>query len=73
MISLKKIFEKIKKFYHLKILKRRYYRHGKCAMCGCCCENIYVRHEGKVIQSENEFEIVATGNDFEYVLASNSS
>ena len=25
-------------------------------MCGCCCENIYVRHERKVIETEEEFK-----------------
>ena len=66
MISLNKILKKIKKFYHLKILKRRYYRLGKCAQCGCCCENIYVRHEGKVIQSENEFESIKNNDDYSF-------
>ncbi|MBR5304099.1 MAG: YkgJ family cysteine cluster protein [Candidatus Gastranaerophilales bacterium] len=63
MISLSKIKEQIKRFYHLKILKRKYYRLGKCAQCGCCCENIYVRHQGKVIQTQEEFEeIIKTDN-----------
>ena len=60
---LHKIFEKIKKYYHLKVLKKRYYRLGSCAQCGCCCENIYVRHHGTVIQNEEEFkEIQKTDN-----------
>lgn len=53
---LRNLFNKIKKFYHLKILKRRYFRTGKCKMCGCCCENIYVRHNMKVISTNEEFE-----------------
>ena len=53
---LSNFFKKIKKFYHQKILKRKYYRTGKCTKCGCCCENIYVRHNGKVILDEEEFK-----------------
>ena len=66
MILLKKIFEKIKKFYHLKILKRRYYRTGYCAQCGCCCENIYVRHNGKVILNEEEFENIKITDNYSF-------
>jgi len=55
MMLLNKIFDFFKKQYHLKILKRRYYRHGKCKMCGCCCENIYVRHNNSIIKSKEEF------------------
>ena len=63
MILLNKIKEKLKRFYHLHILKKRYYRLGKCAQCGCCCENIYVRHQGAVIQTQEEFDnIKATDN-----------
>ncbi|MBQ8635137.1 YkgJ family cysteine cluster protein [bacterium] len=66
MISLKKIFENLKKFYHLKILKRRYYRLGKCAMCGCCCENIYVRHNGKVILTQEEFKEIQKNDNYSF-------
>jgi len=66
MISLKKIKEKLKRFYHLKILKKRYYRLGKCAQCGCCCENIYVRHQGKVIQTKEEFEEIKKTDDYSF-------
>lgn len=55
-MNIKNFFEKIKKFYHQKILKRKYYRIGKCVMCGACCENIYVRHAGKIIKNEQEFK-----------------
>ena len=51
----KNVFNKIKKFYHLKISKKRYYRLGSCNCCGACCENIYVRHNGSVIKTEEEF------------------
>lgn len=66
MISLKKIKEKLKRFYHLKILKKRYYRLGECAQCGCCCENIYVRHHGKVIQNEIEFEEIKKIDNYSF-------
>ena len=66
MILLNKIKEKIKRFYHLKILKRKYYRKGKCAQCGCCCENIYVRHHGNVIQNQEEFEKIKKTDDYSF-------
>ena len=66
MILFKKLYEKFKKFYHLKILKRRYYRLGKCALCGCCCENIYVRHNGKVILDENEFKKIQETDSYSF-------
>ena len=56
MMFLNNFLYKIKKFYHLKILKRKYFRYGKCAKCGCCCENIYVRHGKKIIETQEEFE-----------------
>ena len=66
MILLNKIKEKIKRFYHLKILRKKYYRLGKCAQCGCCCENIYVRHQGKVIQTQEEFEEIKKTDDYSF-------
>lgn len=63
---LSKFFQKIKKFYHLKILKHRYYRSGKCNMCGCCCENIYVRHNGKVIFEEKEFDEIKRTDSYSF-------
>ena len=56
MILLNKINQQIKKYYHLKILKRRYFRLGKCLKCGSCCENIYIRHNGQVIKNKEEFD-----------------
>ncbi len=50
-----KLFEKIKRFYHLKILKRKYYRSGKCNCCGRCCEKIYVKHGKNIIKDEDLF------------------
>ncbi len=63
---LRKIFEKIKKYYHLKVLKKRYYRLGSCAQCGCCCENIYIRHHGNVIQNEDEFKKIQKTDDYSF-------
>lgn len=53
MLSLKK---KLKRFFHTKILKRKYYKSGQCLGCGECCKKIYVRHSAGVIQEEKEFE-----------------
>ncbi len=55
MMLLKKLIEKIKKFYYKIILKKRYYRFGECKKCGCCCENIYIFHAGKIIKTKEEF------------------
>ncbi len=49
------IAQKIKKFFHLYILKRKYFRQGKCLQCGACCKKIYVRHKKSVIKTEEEF------------------
>ncbi len=57
---------KIKKFYYQKILKKRYFRYGTCKMCGCCCENIYVRHKNKVIQTQEEFEQIKKEDDYSF-------
>lgn len=46
----------IKKFIHLYILKRKYYRTGSCNRCGACCSRIYVNHKRDIIKSEEEFE-----------------
>lgn len=51
-----KVYNSIKKFFYLKILKKKYYRIGSCKGCGKCCENIYVNHGKKgFIKSEEEF------------------
>ncbi len=49
------MFKKIKKWYYLYILHRKYYRTGSCNACGRCCQKIYVKHK-HVIQTESEFE-----------------
>ena len=51
----KNFINKIKKFYYLKILRRKYYRTGECLACGRCCQKIYVKHKN-VIQTEEEFK-----------------
>ncbi len=51
-----KLIKKIKKFFYLKILKKKYYKTGSCALCGACCKNIYIRHKDSVIKTTEEFE-----------------
>lgn len=50
------MFEKIRKFILAKILKKHYYRTGKCKGCGQCCTHIYVKHFKHVLKDEKEFE-----------------
>lgn len=50
-----KMLKKLKKFFYLHILRRKYYRTGQCNACGRCCKKIYVKHRG-VIQTEEEFK-----------------
>ena len=45
----------IKKFIYKYILRRKYYRFGKCRRCGDCCSKIYVNHQKGIIKDENEF------------------
>ena len=61
-----RLFEKLKKFYHLKILKRHYYRLDKCRRCGCCYENIYVRHKNKIIKTKEEFEQIKKSDSYSF-------
>ena len=49
------MLKKIKKFFNLYILRRKYYRVGQCNACGRCCQKIYVKHKN-VIQTEEEFK-----------------
>ncbi len=46
----------VRKFILSKILRRNYYRVGKCNACGKCCTKIYVKHFKHVIQDEEEFK-----------------
>ena len=50
------MFKRIKKFIYTKILRRKYYRTGKCNGCGRCCKKIYVKNFKHVISDEKEFE-----------------
>ncbi|MFQ8626392.1 MAG: hypothetical protein ACLSA2_08000 [Candidatus Gastranaerophilaceae bacterium] len=50
------MLEKFRKFFLSKILRRKYYRTGKCNACGKCCTQIYVKHYKHVIQDEEEFK-----------------
>ena len=50
------MLKKLKKFYYTKILRKKYYRVGKCNGCGRCCRQIYVKHAKGVIQTEEDFE-----------------
>ncbi len=50
------ILNRLKKFFYKNILRRTYYREGKCLGCGQCCKQIYVRHAKNVVQTEEEFQ-----------------
>ena len=50
------MLEGLKKFFLSKVLRRHYYRTGKCKACGKCCTQIYVKHYKHVVQDEKEFE-----------------
>lgn len=50
------MFLKLRKWFLSKILKKKYYRTGKCKACGKCCTQIYVKHYKHVLQDEKEFE-----------------
>lgn len=49
------MFEKLRRFIHAKILKKHYWRTGKCKGCGMCCTHIYVKHFKHVLKDEKEF------------------
>ena len=50
------MWEEIRKFVLAKILKKHYYRTGKCKGCGQCCTHIYVKHFKHVLKDEDEFK-----------------
>lgn len=52
---LKSVYGKLRKWFYLYVLHRKYYRTGSCNACGRCCQKIYVKHT-HVIQTEEEFE-----------------
>lgn len=59
----KKLFEIIRKWFYLYILRRKYYRTGSCNACGRCCQKIYVKHT-HIIQNEAEFERLKQQHEF---------
>ena len=46
----------LKKIFYKYILRRKYYRYGKCNRCGDCCSKIYVNHKKDTIKTIEEFE-----------------
>ena len=46
----------LKKIFFKYILRRKYYRYGKCNRCGDCCSKIYVNHKKDTIKTIEEFE-----------------
>lgn len=50
------MLKNLKKFFYLKILKRKYYRIGSCNRCGKCCKRIYVKTFNHVIKDEKDFK-----------------
>lgn len=50
------MFENVKKWILRNILRKHYYRTGKCKGCGQCCTHIYVKHFKHVLKDEKEFE-----------------
>ncbi len=60
--------KEIKKIYYKYILNKKYIKTGTCLQCGQCCQNIYIKHDKKVINDEKEFhKLNLQGNyaDFE--------
>ena len=47
---------RFKKWFLSNILRKKYYRTGKCKACGKCCTQIYVKHYKHVLQDEKEFK-----------------
>lgn len=50
------MLDRFRKFIFSKILKKHYWRTGKCKGCGQCCTHIYVKHFKHVLKDEKEFE-----------------
>lgn len=66
MMSLNKINDAVKKFFHIYILKRKYYRYGNCLKCGACCKNIYIRHKNIIIKNEKDFIDLKNNDDYPF-------
>lgn len=50
------ILNEIKRFFHSKILRRKYFRSGSCAQCGRCCVKIHIRHGKDIVKKAEDFE-----------------
>lgn len=48
-------FKNLKKLFLLKILRRKYERKGQCHGCARCCQEIYVKYAGGIVQDEQEY------------------
>ena len=57
---MKKIIDKIKRWFLSSILQKKYIRKGQCKGCGRCCQRIYVRHAKDIIKTEEEFKKLKT-------------
>ena len=66
------MFKKLKKFFYLYILKRKYYRVGQCNACGRCCQKIYVKHKD-VIQTEKDLCLYIDTNPQDWIQRHKSS
>ena len=53
-----KLFQILKEFVYKYILRKKYFRYGKCNRCGACCTRIYVKHQKDTVKTEKEFEIL---------------
>lgn len=53
-----KLFQILKEFIYKYILRKKYFRYGKCNRCGACCTRIYVKHQKGTVKTEKEFEIL---------------
>ena len=45
-----------KKFFYKYVLRRKYYRYGKCARCGDCCTKIYICQRKETVKTAEKFE-----------------
>ncbi len=54
-LKITSIYEKLKTFFLLKVLRKKYRRTGTCKGCGRCCREIFVKHAGGVIKEEDEY------------------
>ena len=50
------LYNRIQKFLLKTNLKKKYIRNGKYIKCEKCCENIYIKHQRKVLKEKQDFE-----------------